>query len=375
MQPVGKSLGALTGIGQSFSLVDPNAKSPYVEQFSLDVQRELKYGIVTEVGYVGSRSKHMTLGAASINENALNPSLFSMGSALTQSVANPFYGHGGAGVIGTATVQESQLLLPYPAYGSISKLFTDNNKAKYDSLVLKAQKSFAHGITFFSGFTWSRNWDESSGGVGNTLNSGAKAPQNPYNMASEYAFSNIDSPFRWSTSISYELPVGKGKALLGNGGIMSNIVGGWVINTVSIFQTGFPLQISQSTNFNSGFGYGSQRPNATGVSPVTSGSLEARLNDYINPAAFSTAPQFTFGDLGRTIDMRGPGQVNWDASIFKNFSIKEKLKAQFRTEALNATNTPLFYGPSTSFGSSTFGKITTQANFSRQLQLALRFSF
>src|ERR1700722_5292054 len=375
LQPVGKSLGALTGIGQSFSLVDPNAKSPYVEQFSFDVQRELAYGIVTEVGYVGSRSKHLTLGSASINENALDPSLLSMGSALTQSVANPFYGHGGAGVIGTATVQESQLLLPYPAYGSISKLFTDNNKAKYDSLVLKAQKSFAHGITFFSGFTWSRNWDESSGGVGNTLNSGSKAPQNPYNMASEYAFSNIDSPFRWSTSVSYELPVGKGKALLGNGGIMSNIVGGWVINTVSIFQTGFPLQISQSTNFNSGFGYGSQRPNATGVSPVTSGSLKGRLNDYINPAAFSTAPQFTFGDLGRTIDMRGPGQVNWDASIFKNFSIKEKLKAQFRTEALNATNTPLFYGPSTSFGSSTFGKITTQANFSRQLQLALRFSF
>ena len=375
LQPVGKSLGTSTGIGQSFSLVDPNARSPYVQQFSIDVQRELPGGIATEVGYVGSRSKHLTLGAASINENALDPSLLSMGSALTQSVANPFYGNGGAGVIGTANVTRSQLLLPYPTYGSIGKLFTDNNKAKYDSLVLKAQKGFKNGVTFFSGFTWSRNWDESSGGVGNTLNSGAKAPQNPYNMASEYAFSNIDSPFRWSSSVSYELPVGKGKALLGNGGIASNILGGWVINSVSIFQTGFPLQISQSTNFNSGFGYGSQRPNATGTSPVTSGSLEQRLGGYINPLAFSTAPQFTFGNVSRTIDMRGPGQVNWDMSVFKNFSIREKLKAQFRTEALNAMNTPLFYGPSTSFGSSSFGKITTQANFSRQLQLALRFSF
>ena len=92
-------------------------------------------GIAMEVGYVGSRSKHLTLGAASINENALDPSLLSMGSALTQSVANPFYGHGGAGVVGTAKVSEAQLLLPYPTYGSISKLFTDNNKAKYDSLV------------------------------------------------------------------------------------------------------------------------------------------------------------------------------------------------------------------------------------------------
>ena len=194
-------------------------------------------------------------------------------------------------------------------------------------------------------------------------------------MASEYSFSNIDSPFRWSTALSYELPFGKGKAFLATGKALNYVVGGWSINTVSIYQTGFPLQITQVTNFNSAFGYASQRPNATGVSPVTSGSLEQRLNSYINPAAFSTAPQFTFGNLSRTIDMRGPGQVNWDMSVFKSVTIKEVLKAQFRCEALNALNTPLFYGPNTSFGSSSFGKITTQANFSRQLQLALRFTF
>ena len=73
--------------------------------------------------------------------------------------------------------------------------------------------------------------------------------------------------------------------------------------------------------------------------------------------------------------MRGPGQANWDMSVFKNFEFKERFKAQFRCEALNAMNTPLFYGPSVSFGSSTFGKITTQANFSRQLQMAIRLSF
>jgi hypothetical protein len=375
LQPVGNSLGASTGIGQSFSLVDPTAKSPYVQQYSLDIQRELPGGIATEIGFVGSKSSHLVTGTAAINLNALNPALLAQGSALTQSVVNPFFGHGGTGVIGTAKVQASQLLLPFPAFGAINQTFDDSNKAKYYSLVLKAQKRFSKGLTFLSSFTWSRNWDESGGGPGNTLNGGAKGPQNPYNMAAEYAFSNIDTPFRWSTAISYELPFGKGKPLLSNGRAMNYIAGGWAINTVSIFQTGFPLQISQSTNFNSGFGYASQRPNATGVSPVTSGSLEDRLNNYINPAAFSTAPQFTFGNAGRTIGMRGPGQVNWDISVFKSFIIRETLKAQFRCEALNAMNTPLFYGPNVSFGSSTFGKITTQANFSRQLQLALRFSF
>jgi trimeric autotransporter adhesin len=375
LQPAGNSLGVMTGIGQSFSLVDPSARSPYVQQYSFDIQRELPGGVASEIGFVGSKSSHLTTGTAGINLNALNPALLSMGSALTQSVANPFYQHGGAGVIGTASVQASQLLLPYPTYSAITQLFDDNNKAKYYSVVFKAQKRFSHGMSLLSTLTWSRNWDESAGGPGNTLNGGAKAPQNPYNMAAEYAFSNIDTPLRWSTAVTYELPFGKGKTFAKSSGIANYLAGGWVVNAVSVYQTGFPLQISQATNFNSAFGYGSQRPNATGVSPITSGSLEQRLNNYINPAAFSNAPQFTFGNVGRTIDMRGPGQANWDLSVFKNVVIKETVKAQFRCEALNAMNTPLFYGPSVAFGNSTFGKITSQANFSRQLQLALRFSF
>ena len=376
LQPAGMSAGLATGNGQaSISLVDPNARSPYVQQYSFDIQREIPFGIATEVGYVGSKSSHLTLGTPNLNMNALDPALLSSGSALTGSVPNPFYGRGGTGVIGTSSVQASQLLLPYPTFGAINLLFSDNNKASYNSLVMKAQKNMSKGLTFLSTFTWSRNKDESSGGAANTLNAGNKAPQNPYNMASEYAFANIDSPFRWSTSVSFELPFGKGKALVNSGGWKNYVVGGWIINTVSIFQTGFPLQITQDTNFNSVFGYASQRPNATGVSPITSGSLEDRLNNYINPAAFSNAARGAFGNVGRTIDMRGPGQVNWDMSLFKNFVIKETVKAQFRFEALNALNTPLFYGPNVSFGNSSFGKITSQANFSRQLELALRFAF
>ena len=150
LQPVGNTLGGLTGIGQSFSLVDPTAKSPYVQQYSFDMQRELPFGIATEIGFVGSKSSHLTTATASINLNALNPALLSQGSALTQSVANPFYGHGGLGVIGTANVQASQLLLPYPTYGAISQLFDDNNKAKYYSFVVKAQKRLSKGVTLLS---------------------------------------------------------------------------------------------------------------------------------------------------------------------------------------------------------------------------------
>ncbi len=373
--PLGNSLGKLTAIGTSFSLVNPTAKSPRVHQFSLDVQRQLPFGIALQVGYVGSRSSQLGLNAPGLNLNALDPSL--LGTAgLTNAVTNPFFGKGGTGVVGTATVGQYQLLLPYPTYGSITASYSSYNHARYDSAYVKAQKSFSNGLTFLNTITFSRNLDASAGGPGNTLNSGAKGPQNPYNTDAEYGLSNINTPWNWATAITYELPVGKGKMLLGSANkALDYVVGGWSFNTVGVMHTGFPLQISQSTNNNSIFGYASQRPNATGTSPATSGSLEDRLGNYINKDAFAIAPRGTFGNLARTINLRGPGQVNFDASLFKNFALTEQVKGQFRLEALNATNTPLFYGPNVAFGSGSFGKITSQANFARQLQMALRFSF
>jgi hypothetical protein len=184
----------------------------------------------------------------------------------------------------------------------------------------------------------------------------------------------VDAPLRWSTGFTYELPFGKGKRMLA-GKAMDYLVGGWSINGLSVYQSGFPVQITQSTNNNSVFGYASQRPSASGTSPYTSGSLEDRLGNYINPAAFITSPRGTFGNLARTLDLRGPGQANWDMSVFKAISITEKFKGQFRAEALNAFNTPMFAAPNTSFGAGSFGKITSQVNFSRMLQLGIRLYF
>jgi len=91
---------------------------------------------------------------------------------------------------------------------------------------------------------------------------------------------------------------------------------------------------------------------ARGVVEVsnTSGSVESRIYDYVNPAAFSIAPQGTFGNVGRTIPVYGPGEKNWDLSVFKSVTFKERFKAQFRCEALNAFNSPMFYSPNTTVG-------------------------
>jgi hypothetical protein len=251
-------------------------------------------------------------------------------------------------------------------------------------MVIKATKRLSHGLVFLSTFTWSKNEDASAGGVGTSLNGNGTSSQpsvgayeNPYSIAGEYGYANVDAPLRWATSVSYQLPFGKGKPFAGNINRAADyIIGGWVINTVSVYQSGFPLQIFQS-NLNSQYGYGVQRPNMTsGIDLATSGSLEQRLYNYINKAAFSPAPAATFGNTPRTLGgLRGPTQANWDASIFKNFVLGERVKAQFRAEALNAFNTPYFYSPNTNLSSGAFGQINSQANFARQLQMAIRVSF
>lgn len=222
-------------------------------------------------------------------------------------------------------------------------------------------------------YTWSKNEDASNGGAGNTFNTQQTTSQDNYNRAAEWGLATIDATNRWTTAINYELPFGTGKKFLARNKLMDIAVGGWAINAQTTMQSGFPLAIYQ-TNQNSVLGTSVQRPNATGVDPSTSGSVEDRLNGYINKAAFSLAPQFTFGNVSRTIPLRGPGMATTDFSLFKTYAA-EKFRAQFRCEVFNLTNTPQFYQPNTNFSQGSFGQITSQANFNRVFQLGVRFEY
>jgi hypothetical protein len=375
-KPVGNSLGALTGIGKSMTVYDPNATSTRVQQFSFDVQRQLRAGFVATAGYSGSRTAHLTWTTANLNIDQLDPRYFSQGAALNQAVTNPFFGKGGSGVIGGATVASNQLLRPFPEFSQVNLSFSDRNQAQYDALVLKIQKSSSYGLTLLSTFTWSKNFDMAGGGPGNNLNTGNAGPQDVYSLAGEWGLSYLDSPRRWTSAITYDLPVGKGKPFLGSASRAVDLaIGGWSINTVSTFSTGYPLMIYMNNNGNGSLGTSRQRPNATGVSTAVDAGFGPRIDNWINKAAFTDAPAFTLGNVTRSIGMRGPGQVNWDISVFKTFSVFESFKAQFRAEALNAMNTPLFRGPNTAFGNGSFGRITSQGNFPRMLQLGLRLYF
>ncbi len=392
LQPASIATGITQQYGSTLYFPDQKRKSGRIQQFSVDVQRQLPWGIVAEVGYVGSRSSDLQFASTSATNgvlpiNQLADQYLSQGSALTKKVANPFHGIPGVGgVLGGATVPQAQLLLPFPEYSSVYDSNT-GAKAQYDSLNLKAQKRLSHGLQFLSTFTWSRNYDNEFGSgtsnyYNNTDNSVPVYPQNVYNLAAEWALGAGTVPWRYTAAFTYDLPFGTGRTWVNNSKALDYIVGGWSVNGTMIAQAGFPLMVWEP-NTNSNIGALEQRPNATGLPATGSGSPESRLNNYINANAFSLAPQYTFGNVSRVIPNYGPGLANWDLSLFKTFTVKERFHGQFRAEALNAFNTPNFNNPYMQFQGvkssgapvGNFGRILSQANLPRELQLGIRLYF
>ncbi len=376
LQPAGNTLGGLAGIGgQSLSAYDLSSRSTRVHQYSFDVQRELEKGLVIIAGFAGSTTHDLIQGTPGININQLPDQYLSLGSKLGAKVANPFYGTAGGVVnLAASTTTQAQLLLPFPEFGSVTLSNTDLGHALYYSFYAKAQKRMGHGLNLLTTITWSRNENDSNGASNTYATNGSGTSQDNYNRAAEWGRAIIDTPWRWTTAINYALPFGKGRPYLSKSRLGDLVAGGWNLNLQTTLQTGFPVAISQS-NLNSAIGTSVQRPNATGISPATSGNLEDRLLHYINAAAFSQAPAYTYGNVSRTIPLRGPGQANCDFSIFKSYDVYENFKAQFRFEVFNLTNTPLFDNLNTTFGSSSFGQITNQANYPRIVQLGIRFSY
>jgi hypothetical protein len=376
LQPAGNTLGLFAGIGgQSISTYDSTARSTRVHEYSFDVQRELPKGMALVAGFSGSTTHDLVQGTPSININQLPDQNLSLGSKLASKVANPFYGTAGGIVnLAAATTTQAQLLLPFPEFGTVTLANTDLGHALYYSFYAKAQERMSHGVNLLTTLTWSRNENDSNGGSNTYAPSGSSTSQDNYNRAAEWGRALVDTPWRWTTAVNYALPFGRGRSYLSNSRVLDLLVGGWNMNLQTTMQSGFPVAISQS-NLNSLIGSSVQRPNATGLDPTTSGSLEDRLNHYINAAAFTQAPAYTYGNLSRTLPMRVPGQANADFSLLKSYAVHEKIKAQFRFEVFNLTNTPLFDGLSTTFGSATFGQITNQANYPRIVQLGLRFSY
>lgn len=376
LRPTGSAIGLLTQAGQNVSFVDQNREAAYMQQYSLDIQRELPGNIALTIGYVGSRGASLQLGGINnggININQLAPRFMSRTDLQTR-VPNPFFGTAaGVGILSSATVAQAQLLRPFPQFGDVIMLGASGGNSFYNALTVKAQKRLSKGFSVLTAYTFSKLLDNVTG------NGNFFAPDNianvidAYDRSRDYSLSSVDTPHRFTLSGTYELPFGRGRTLLvGANGAVDRIVGGWQLNAIVTYQSGFPLSITQQVNNTNAFSLG-QRPNiVAGVDPATPGSAAERIDGYLNAAAFTTAAPNTFGNAPRTIGARSPSTRLFDLSVIKNTRIFEGFNAQFRLEAVNGFNTPIFRAPNTQVGNPNFGRITSQANFARIVQLSVR---
>lgn len=364
-QPVGNALGPAAANGQALTVTDPGDRSAgYVEQMSFDIQRQIDKQTVVSAGYIGSHTLDQVFA---INVNQLNPSYFSLGSSgLSKVVTNPFYGLIPASVtLGSSkTLAQSGLLTPYPEFTTVN-MNTPMGRSIYYSFYGKVQRRFGHGLTMLATYDWSRNMSLST--VQNY-----DAPIIPQ----AWVRSANDQPNSYSFSMTYQLPFGRHQMILANDNkFLDLLIGGWSVQGQQLIHTGTPLSVSQ-TNANTGCNGCTQLPNATGAPAQSSGSVDQRINDWLNLAAFTPAPAYTFGNVSPRLNVYSPPLFNIDASMYKTYTVKEYFKFQFRAEALNVTNTVLFASPSTNISSpGTFGVITSQTNFPRLIRLGLRFTF
>jgi hypothetical protein len=402
VQPSGNSKGLLSGLGTDIAFVDQNSTAPRVQQYSIDLQRELPGAMAVTVSYIGSRGDHLSLGGSNdtaVNYNQLDPKYLALGTALNTLLPNPFFGNpafAGTSLGSQATISRAQLLRPFPQFLNVNAYHVLEGKSRYNAGVVEWSKRMTHGFGGRVSYTFSVLKDNQIGegnfysagtSSGNPLNNYNYIPGSAYyNPDADYAYSLLDVPHRLILAPMMELPFGKGKKWGANSALADWIAGGWQITTAINIQSGFPLIVQQSDN--TGTFSNVQRPNIVpGVDLATSGSYEDRLASqdhptarWLNPAAFSLAPAFTYGNAPRTItDVRTARQANVDASFGKFFRLGGTRQAQLKIEMLNLLNrvqTRALNGNNTfAVGSSTFGQTNIQAGFMRITQIMFRFSF
>ena len=386
IQPTGASLGLLTQAGQGLIFSNPARHIPKIHEFSFGGQRLLPGGFKFDLSYVGSRSRDIltndfnignarninVLSAEQLAQARANPGFFS------QQVANPFVGLLPGTSLNGATVARRQLLLPYPQFTTVTEALENVGQVWYNSLQASVEKRTARGLTMIVSYTYSK-----------TI--GALSFLNDQDAEPARAPTDFDRPHVLVASGVYRLPIGRGQHFAGDAGKgLDLLIGGWEYNWIARFQSGIPLQLpnldilgdfrvdnkSYDNYFNScvlnratGVSRATAIVNpatgARGFVPCTNPVWATRLTDSLRTTPF------------RASQLRNPTAPQFDMALNKTFAFSERYRAQFRAEAFNITNTPIFAsGPELDSTQATFGSVNRNTrNFPRQVQLAVKFYF
>jgi hypothetical protein len=352
--------------------VQPNAKTPTVQQWNFTVEQQLSHNTVLRAAYVGEFGFH---GLVSVDPNAIQPQICSSAAGCSA---------GGDLATGSVVPQGAQYIpgpkatLPNPKLGAGFFWYTEGNSS-YNALQVDVIHRFSNGLQFRANYTWSKDLDVNSALTGAQANNQAQMVMDPYDLHRDWGPSAYNIPNSASLSGTYDLPFGKGRALANNfGGFGNRLVSGWQFNTIVSLMSGFPFTPQIGSN-QSGDG-DTRNPDRPSLNPAFTGPVVlGNPNQWFNPQAFILPAAGTFGNLGRGV-YSGPGLADVDASLFKTTAITERINLQFRAEVFNVLNHTNFGTPNATVFSSgaispSAGLITTTATTSRQIQFGLKLIF
>ncbi len=314
---------------------------PYVEQWNLNIQKEITKNLVFEVGYVGNHGVKL-YGAYEGNQPL--PA---------------------AGAINTRR--------PLSALTSGSILKVDPwVTSNYQGISTRLERRFAGGFSVLGVYTFGKSLDMQTTidlCDGCTNSSGSGAVSDARNRRLNYGLSDHHTAQRGVVSGFWELPFGAGRKYATKGPA-SHLAGGWALSGISTLSTGLPF--TMNLNFDNANTGSVNWPNRIG-----NGKLDnPTVAKWFDTSAFVFPAAFTIGNAGRNI-LTGPGIVSTDISMQRSFRIpaRESMRIEFRAEAFNLFNKPQLSTPAVTLGNAQFGSINSTARANRQLQLGLKFLF
>ncbi|HYK18179.1 MAG TPA: TonB-dependent receptor, partial [Bryobacteraceae bacterium] len=339
---------------QNVVYLPSNFKWPYTQNWFLSVQRELPKNTVVELSYNGNHSLRMPI-LGDYNQAAPSPA----GQTLTLAARRPIQG-----------------------WGPITWVDPAGNN-NYEGLNARVEHRFAQGLYFLNSFTWGHAMGDSEQALEYFPAPGFGAnPQNIHDLHNEYASTAYDIKLNNVTSVVYQLPFGKGRAMGSNWNpVLDAIAGGWELNSINTARTGQPIDLAYFTTpaaidvtglQNDYRGQAEIRPNVSGT--AASQSTSQMLNSYFAGYTFTQpTSQSPFGSLGRNA-FRAPSLEQWDLAVDKTFHIRERFNLQFRSEFFNILNHTNFLIPDPRLNDAAFG--TIRSTFPpRQIQLAMKLLF
>ena len=345
------------------STVSPDFRPALVQQFGLNVQYEIRPNLLLEVGYVGTRGTHL-MRTLLTNQ------------ALDASPSNPIRGQT------DNTVANIPLRVPIMGIPSTGlQLVESGGNSWYNGLEVSLTKQFSRGLQFLASYTFSKSLDTDGANINGTAAGNTFTRGNQNSPAQRWGRSSFNRPNRFVFSMVYALPSSYSKSF------ERAAFGGWSLSAVATVQSGDALTILYNNSDNV-FGISQDRAQLSGGCTkgqiVTSGSVQAKLNNYFNVACFTTPPIIGADGIGTAFGnsatglVNGPGQANIDMSLTKTIPLrwpKDGSGLQLRIEFFNVLNHPQFSDPDSNYSSPTFGVISSTSVNPRVGQLALKLSF